>query len=41
MKEGSDKSMLANAMDLVFEGKADPRDVHKQVQKLELKGDGV
>lgn len=41
MKEGSDKSMLANAMDLVFEGKADPRDVHKQVQKLELKGEGV
>ncbi|MEW6339643.1 MAG: ATPase, T2SS/T4P/T4SS family [Pseudomonadota bacterium] len=41
LKPGSDKSMLANAMDLVFAGKVDPRDVHAKVHKLEFMEEGV
>ncbi|MDR5791733.1 ATPase, T2SS/T4P/T4SS family [Caballeronia sp. LP003] len=41
MRPGSDKSMLANAMDRVFTGEIDPRDVHDGVQELQAKGDGV
>lgn len=36
-KEGADKSMLANAIDLVFAGRVDPLDVHRNVHKLESK----
>jgi type II secretory ATPase GspE/PulE/Tfp pilus assembly ATPase PilB-like protein len=41
LKKGSDKSMLANAMDLVFAGKVDPRDVHGKVHPLEYLEEGV
>ncbi len=36
-KEGSDKSMLANAIDLVLAGYVDPLDVHRNVHKLDAK----
>lgn len=40
-RPGSDKSMLANAMDLVLAGEVDPAAVHKHVHVLQPKGDGV
>lgn len=36
-KPGSDKSMLANAMDLVLAGHLDPVDAHRGVDKIEFK----
>lgn len=36
-KPDSDKSMLANAMDLVLAGRLDPRDAHRGVDKIEFK----
>ena len=41
MKKDSDKSMLANAMDLIFSGMVDPLDVHRGVHKIEPKIEGL
>lgn len=38
-KAGSDKSMLRNAMDLVFSGKVDPVDVHRGVADIVMQAE--
>lgn len=41
MKPGSDKSMLANGIDLVLQGLVDPLTAHRGVHQIEHKEDGV
>jgi type II secretory ATPase GspE/PulE/Tfp pilus assembly ATPase PilB-like protein len=41
MKPNADKSLLANAIDLVLNGLVDPRDVHRHVHPIEPKSDGL
>lgn len=36
-RPGSDKSLLANAMDRVLAGRFDPMDVHRQVHKIDMR----
>lgn len=40
-KAGSDKSMLRNAMDLVFSGKVDPIDVHRGVADIVMEAEDL